>query len=131
MDRLKERMEMAKKALISFREVLQYHEVNDIIKDAAIHRFKSTFEANWKFAKQYLYDIEGLDIGSPKGVIRSCREVSLLSDQETVLALKMVDNRNLTVHTYNVELSYEIFRQLPKYLELMDKWFIQMEVSVK
>lgn len=113
MERLKERIQMARKALSAFSDILHNHEVNDIVKDAAIQRFEFTFEASWKAAKQYLYDVEGLDIGSPKGVVRSCREVGILSDVETVLALKMVDDRNLTVHTYNEELSLEIFQQLP------------------
>ncbi|GAE94592.1 nucleotidyltransferase [Gracilibacillus boraciitolerans JCM 21714] len=127
MERLKERIEMATKALSAFREIIHYHEVNDIVRDAAIQRFEFTFEASWKAAKQYLYDIEGLDLGSPKGVIRCCREVGLLSDDETILALKMVDNRNLTVHTYNEELSLEIFQQLPAYLDFIEKWLKQIE----
>ncbi|WP_197412037.1 HI0074 family nucleotidyltransferase substrate-binding subunit [Gracilibacillus massiliensis] len=101
--------------------------MNDIIRDAAIQRFEFTFEASWKAAKQYLFDIEGLDIGSPKGVIRSSREVGLLSDDETILALKMVDHRNLTVYTYNEELSIEIFQQLTNYLDLIGKWLKQIK----
>ncbi|WP_130860548.1 nucleotidyltransferase substrate binding protein [Gracilibacillus phocaeensis] len=80
MERLIERVQMAKKALASLQEIISHHEVTDIIKDAAIQRFEFTFEATWKAAKQYLYDVEGLDIGSPKGVIRSCREVGLFTD---------------------------------------------------
>ncbi|QHS23201.1 hypothetical protein GWK91_09675 [Virgibacillus sp. MSP4-1] len=34
----------------------------------------------------------------------------------------MVNDRNLTVHTYNEELAVEIFKQLPDYYELLRKW---------
>lgn len=115
MDRLMERMKMATKALNAFHEVLLIKHSSTIVRDAAIQRFEFSFEACWKAAKQYLYDVEGLDVGSPKGVIRSCREVGIFSDEETVLALKMVDDRNLTVHTYNEELANEIFKNLPRY----------------
>ncbi|WP_221761341.1 nucleotidyltransferase substrate binding protein [Salibacterium salarium] len=50
-------------------------------------RFEFSFEACWKLAKQYLYDIEGLDIGSPKGVIRSSREVNLFNEEDRLLQL--------------------------------------------
>ncbi|WP_181351246.1 nucleotidyltransferase substrate binding protein [Thalassobacillus sp. CUG 92003] len=54
---------------------------NQVERDAAIQRFKFSFEASWKAAKEYLYDIEGVDAGSPKSVIRSCKEVHLLEDE--------------------------------------------------
>jgi nucleotidyltransferase substrate binding protein (TIGR01987 family) len=122
MERLNERIKMANKALTALRGILSYHEVTDVVKDAAIQRFEFTFEASWKAAKQYLYDVEGLDIGSPKGVIRNCRKVGLFNDKEAVDALKMVDDRNLTVQTYNEELSFEIFQRIPNYYGLMEKW---------
>ncbi|MBP1969463.1 hypothetical protein J2Z83_001567 [Virgibacillus natechei] len=44
---------------------------------------------------------------SPKGVLRSFRAIGMLSEDETVLGLHMVNERNLTVHTYNEELAVE------------------------
>jgi nucleotidyltransferase substrate binding protein (TIGR01987 family) len=121
MERLLERLQLANKALKAFHEVLQIDIPSSIERDAAIQRFEFSFEACWKAGKQFLFDIEGLDIGSPKGVIRSFREIGIFSEDETVLGLKMVDDRNLTVHTYNEELAIEIFKKLPKYYELLHK----------
>ncbi|MEW9675947.1 nucleotidyltransferase substrate binding protein [Lentibacillus sp. L22] len=81
-----------------------------------------SFEACWKAGKQYLYDVEGLDIGSPKGVIRSFREVGVFTEEETVLGLKMVDHRNMTVHTYNESISIEIASMLPQYCQFLQHW---------
>jgi nucleotidyltransferase substrate binding protein (TIGR01987 family) len=122
MERLLERLQLANKALIAFHEVLQLENPSSIVRDAAIQRFEFSYEACWKTGKQYLYDVEGLDIGSPKGVIRSFREVGIFSDNETIHALKMVDDRNLTVHTYNEELSVEIFKKLPLYYQILQQW---------
>jgi len=68
----------------------------------------------------YLREVEGLEGGSPKGVFRLAREAGLLLDEEVRLALAMVDDRNLTVHTYNEALAQAIFRRLPHYTRLME-----------
>jgi len=119
MERLHERIARALKAIKAFEEVMSIQEPSDIERDAAIQRFEFTFEAVWKAGKEVLYEVEGIDQGSPKAVIRSLREVGLLDDRETVKALKMVDDRNLTAHTYNEELAKDIYSRLSAYLSLM------------
>jgi len=130
MERLQERLKSANRALNSFEQVLTIDNPNDVERDASIQRFEFTFEASWKTAKQYLYDIEGIDIGSPKGVIRNSREVNLLSDEETITALQMVNDRNLTVHTYNEEVANKIFSNLKSYLEILKNWIERMNSNV-
>ncbi|HEX7066294.1 MAG TPA: HI0074 family nucleotidyltransferase substrate-binding subunit, partial [Bacillales bacterium] len=115
MGRSEERIEAARKALLAFQEVMQIRQPTSIERDAAIQRFEFTFEAVWKAAKEILFEREGVDAGSPKGVIRSCREVGILTDEQTVIALEMVDDRNLTVHTNNEKLANEIYSRLQTY----------------
>lgn len=71
--------------------------------------------------------IEGIDIGSPKGVIRTSREVGIFSEEETIQALKMVNDRNLTVHTYNEDLAIEIYSHLYSYYALLEQWMKRIE----
>lgn len=125
-----ERLENADKALNAFHELALITEPSAIERDAAIQRFEFSFEACWKASKQYLYIVEGIDIGSPKGVIRSSREVGLFSDEETILGLNMVDQRNLTVHTYNEELAVEIFKGLPHYYQLLRNWMDRLKNNI-
>lgn len=127
MERLQERIKMARRALSTLEEIMKIHPPSNIERDAAIQRFEFTFEAIWKAAKQMLFDIEGMDIGSPKGVIRACREIAIFSDEETIQALQMVNDRNLTVHTYNEELAEEIYSRLSLYLNLLSKWVVEIE----
>ena len=122
MGRSRERIEVAQKALEAFREVMQIEHPNTIERDAAIKRFEFTFEAVWKAAKDVLYDHDGIDAGSPKGVIRSCREVGVFDEEEPILALEMVDDRNLTVHTYNENLAAQIYSRLVAYKTLLEAW---------
>ncbi len=122
MDRLRERLVVAQKALATLQELPLGERTDTIIRDAAIQRFEYTLEAVWKVAQLYLREREGLDIASPKGVIRACLAVGLLTPEEGRLALKMVDDRNLTVHTYNETLAEAIFSRLAQHAMLMDRW---------
>ncbi|CAM3115061.1 HI0074 family nucleotidyltransferase substrate-binding subunit [Filibacter tadaridae] len=130
MDRLQERITSAKKALASLQQLVVIDQPNDVERDASIQRFEFTFEACWKAAKQYLYEIEGIDIGSPKGVIRSCRETNIFEDNETILALQMVNDRNLTVHTYNEEVAIKIHSNIKSYFPLLSSWILRMEKRI-
>ena len=76
----------------------------------------------WKAAQAYLRVVEGLDIASPKGVIRTCRELGLLAEAETAQCLKMADDRNLTVHTYNEPLALAIYERILGHRYLLVKW---------
>ncbi|GGB36091.1 DUF86 domain-containing protein [Virgibacillus dakarensis] len=130
MERLLERIQVANRALKVFDELVNIKEPTSIERDAAIQRFEFSFEACWKAGKQYLYDVEGLDIGSPKGVIRSFREVGVFTEEETVSGLRMVDHRNLTVYTYNEDLAIEIFGVLPQYYPLLCDWMERIDNRV-
>ncbi|NLW25740.1 MAG: DUF86 domain-containing protein [Clostridia bacterium] len=111
---------------------MQIAEPDLIQKNAVIQKFEFTFEAIWKTAKEWLYQHEGIDVGSPKGLIRACREVGIFDEEETISALEMVNHRKLTVHTYNERLAVEIYSHLEKYLLLMEKWLniIKGRISV-
>lgn len=120
MERLKERLDIARRALTSLKELAILEQPSQIERDAAIQRFEYTCEALWKAAQRYLSVIEGLNIGSPKGCIRACRELGLLTDEQAVLGLEMVDDRNLTVHTYNEAVAEGIYHNLhQQYAELL------------
>jgi len=121
MGRVLERIQVAEKALATLKELAFLQDPSPVERDAAIQRFEYTFEAFWKALQVYLREVEGLEGASPKGVIRLVREVGLLGEEEARLALGMVDDRNLTVHTYNESLAQAIFRRLPEYTRLMEQ----------
>lgn len=127
MERLKERLSLARLALTTLRELVDLEEPSKVERDAAIQRFEYTFEACWRAAQRYLIVIEGLTVGSPKGCIRASREVGLLGDQESGAALVMVDDRNLTVHTYNEKLANRIYGRLGDYTQILDHWLLALE----
>ncbi len=122
MDRLKERLEVAQRALLTLQEAVTLPHPDAFQRDAALQRFEYTFEATWKAAQLFLSEIEGKAAGSPKSVIRSSREVGLLDDAQTIAALAMADDRNLTVHTYIETLAQQIHGRLSGHLSLLTVW---------
>ena len=55
----------------------------------------------------------------------------MLEDEEAVLALEMVNDRNLTVHTYNEEVANKIHKNLPRYNNFLHQWVERMNGKVK
>lgn len=119
MDRLNERLGVARQALATLAEVARLAQPTAIERDAAIQRFEYTFEATWKSLQQYLRDVEKLQAGSPRAVIRGARRAGLVDDAQARLALAMCDDRNLTVHTYNEALARAIYGRLGAYVDVL------------
>lgn len=132
MDRLTQRLHVAHRALIALSEVVAQAPVSTLVRDAAIQRFEYSFEysfeATWKAMQLYLREREGIQSGSPKGVIRAAFQVGLLDEAQSRTALDMADDRNLTVHTYNEQLAEQIYARLEAYWQLMDACVIRMGV---
>lgn len=118
MERLAQRITLAQQTLSTFNEVLQMS-VNPVVRDATLHRFEFAVEAVWKLCQLYLHEKEGLEVNTPKSALRGCFQVRLLDEDQTRIALKMVDDRNLTVHTYNEALAEKIYAQMPIYYDIM------------
>lgn len=122
MERVDERAVLAQKAVASLAEVMELTTPSAIERDASIKRFELSFEATWKAAKAVLLEREGLEAASPKGVIRACREVGWLNDEQASQALLMADDRNLAVHTYNEQLARDIYNRLSEHLKVLELW---------
>lgn len=75
MERLKERLALARKALSTLTELLVTESPSKVERDAAIQRFEYTFEAVCKAAGRYLLVMEGINVGSPKSIVRATREI--------------------------------------------------------
>ena len=65
MERLKQKVNIADRALKTLQELLGLQSLTIVERDAAVQRFEYTFEAVWKAGKAFLREIEGLEIGSP------------------------------------------------------------------
>lgn len=127
MARTFERLGIARKALNTLQALPLEGNVSDIVRDAAIQRFEHSFEATWKAAQAYLSEVEGLEAASPRAVIRASFQVGVLTEEEARGALSMVDDRNLSVHTYNEALAEAIFARLGGHTQIMSAWLSNLE----
>ena len=127
MDGLNERMEAAGRALFRLHEGTAREELSDIERDGMIQRFEYCFELLWKCGKDFLLDREGLEAASPKRVIRLLREVGIFDDSETEHLLRMLDDRNMTAHTYDEALAAKLAVRIREHEKLMQEWYRRMQ----
>ena len=80
--------------------------------DATIQRFEFTFELCWKFLKDFFSE-KGVSLNYPKEVIQEAFRIGIINDEN--LWLQMLEDRNLTSHTYDEELADEIFQRIKVY----------------
>lgn len=109
------RREALAAAVVRLREVLNVPE-NDVSRDAAIQRFEFCFELAWKSIQERARE-EGLDCQTPRSCLQLAFKTSWIEDEQGWLA--MLQDRNRTSHTYDVDLAKAVFRRLPGYLPLL------------
>jgi nucleotidyltransferase substrate binding protein (TIGR01987 family) len=120
--RLAERIQTAQRAVAALRELAERTALTPVERDALLQRFEYSVEAVWKAVQLFLREVEGIDIGSPKAAARASMQTGLLSDAESREALVMIEDRNLTVHTYEEKLANEIAARVPAHTRLLRKW---------
>lgn len=128
MDLLKKKITIARKAFETLQEVLN-EPYSKISRDAAIQRFEYTVEAVWKCLQLFLKEREGIECYSPKACFREAGSVGLLDEDETIKALEMIDDRNLTSHTYQEQLAERIYNRLSGHVKILGKLLDQMKNS--
>ena len=130
MDRLSQRIQMAHRALATLQELALLAAPTTVERDAAIQRFEYSTEACWKAAQSVLSTQFGLELASPKSVIRASAQNALLTESDARLAMDLVDDRNLTAHTYNEALAQAIWSRLPTHLSILQRWLATLERAV-
>jgi len=83
-------------------------EPSDVVHDAAIQRFEFCFESCWKAVQQRLR-ADGSDCASPKRCFQEAWRQSWLQESA---ALSLIADRNLAVHTYDLELAEQVYSRL-------------------
>ena len=86
-----------------------------IVRDAMVQRFEYTTEAFWKYLKHYLQTEHNLLANSPREVMRMGLQAKLYDEETSKELLQMLDDRNLTGHTYIEELATSIATRIPNY----------------
>jgi len=129
MERINLKYADAQKALKTLKDIFK-EPFSIIVRDAAIQRFEYTFEAFWKFIKEYLKVKEGIIANSPKSCFKEVFSLGFCSEEETVRLQEMTDKRNDTSHTYKEAVAQAIYDGLKGYLLLMEGLLINLREKV-
>lgn len=112
---LENRLTEFEKCLQKFEEVLNLEE-NDIVRDSAIKRFELCFELCWKTLKDFLTE-EGIICRSPRNCFKEAFSMGIIQDEDEWLSV--LEDRNLSVHTYDEALAEELYSRLKNHLKAM------------
>ncbi len=123
---MKEILESFEKSFKRFEEILGEKETI-ANRDSAIKRFEFTFELAWKVTQKFLRT-EGIICRSPKECLRAAFSFGLIEDDLCWIA--MLNDRNLTVHTYNEDTADEVYHRLGQYLDLFRELKIKLNALI-
>lgn len=98
---LEDRFGQYKSAVDRLEEVIDAYSSNNnqIIVDAMIQRFEFCVELSWKLLKDYLSSENVGNFNSPRSVMKEAYKMNIITEGE--LWLDMLEDRNLTSHTYD------------------------------
>lgn len=108
------------KAVKALKQALEMPK-SDIVRDATIQRFEFCIELSWKSAKK----IMGTTTSAPKQVVREMGQNGFIDDVS--LWIDAIDNRNLSVHTYNEELANKIYDFIKSFAPEFEKLLGELE----
>ncbi len=112
-------------ALEKFQDVSQMDkDKHPYLTEATIQIFEYSFKLYWKMLKKICYQ-EGIEVQSPRATFQQSFALKLIDD-ETVW-LKMMENRNLTSHTYKQPTANMIYNECKTYLPIMMKSYASLQ----
>ncbi len=112
-----------KKSLQRLEEVLK-EQKTIVTRDSAIKRFEFTVELAWKSIQQCLRTQE-IICRSPKQCLEEAFKFGLIKDDP--VWTKIIDDRNLTVHTYNEDLAEKIYTNISQYIRPLKSLLLALE----
>lgn len=132
MDPVERKLGNAEQALGRLQEVLARPK-DDVVRDSAILRFTLAVETAWKAARAVIADQAGperLTSASPKAVARESQIAGFLDESQAEAVIAMMNDRNLTVHTYDEEKANALFSRLPEHATLIERWLLALRAAM-
>lgn len=96
--------------------------------EATIQIFEYTYELYWKLLKKICYE-EGIEVNSPRATFQQAYVMKLIDNEQ--IWLEMMENRNLTSHTYKLPTAKAIYEACKTYLPIMEKTYDSLKKKYK
>lgn len=98
------------------------------VRDAAIQRFEFCVELFWKVLKK-ISEEAGYSVNSPKSTLQKAYAMQLIDDED--FWLDMMEDRNLTSHTYRYNLAQEVYNHIKLYYPVMNETYKSIKDKFK
>lgn len=120
--RWEQRFSNFNKALLKLEESVNYinhnvldeenlgYIIDELIKEGLIQRFEYTHELAWNVMKDYALFQGNSTIGGSRDATREAYKLQIIENAD--VWMDMIQSRNKTSHTYNVEIAEEIFGKI-------------------
>lgn len=129
MERLNLKYQDALKALETLEEI-SHEPFSKIIRDASIQRFQYTFEALWKYVKEFLKEKEGSLCNSPKSCFRELLPAGICNEEQVMALQEMTDDRNDTTHTYKEVVAAKIYSKINHHIVLIRQTLASIQSKI-
>ncbi len=97
---------------------------NNYVLDACIQRFEFVVELYWRTFK-HLLKAEGIDVQTPKQCLQGAYQAKWIDEE--ALWINMLNDRNLTFHTYKEAYARKIYDNIQIYFPEMRKVLTQLK----
>ena len=122
-----EKLSSARQAFITLETGLHFTVEHELKRDAVIQRIEYTADTTWKAAKEVLLRRYSLDVRFPKEAFQKCFLVGLVNEETCAALLRLVDDRNITAHTYSMAKAEEIYGRIPAHAATLGKLLSALE----
>lgn len=93
----------------------------DGMQNGRAQKFEYTMELCWKAIKIFIKEKDGIDEASPKKVIKAYYLGDYATEEDYLLLLEAVEDRNRLSHIYDAETFNNILTHLPRYAALFER----------
>ncbi|MEI6749376.1 MAG: nucleotidyltransferase substrate binding protein [Bacteroidota bacterium] len=127
--RWKQRFQNFLKAFTLMKEAIDaFDTLSDLEKEGLVLRFEYTFELAWKTLKDFL-EAKGVELSFPRDVIKEGFSTQIIANGE--VWIEMLDNRNLTAHTYEEKIFKEVLQNIrTKYYSAIAELITYLEKEI-
>jgi nucleotidyltransferase substrate binding protein (TIGR01987 family) len=122
-------LENFKLTLGTLKKFVDIPAVTDRDRAGVIQAFEFTFEQSWK-ALQFVAQNRGVEVGSPKNAFTFAMQNKLIDSAHEKTWLEMLEDRNLTSHTYKKELADQVFERIRRnYISVFENLLIRISAE--
>ena len=117
---------LARLDLAQLKQKLGDDRLMDGMQNGRAQKFEYTTELCWKAIKFFLKENEGVDEASPKKIIKAYYLGGYVTEDDYLLLLEAVEDRNRLSHFYDAETFNNILVRLPGYAALFERVSAQL-----